>query len=93
MRFLTPLSIVLATACTTTYGFEVPVSPERTSNGRRVLSTTRQASNNGTRSGTNWPACPSVWWEISTTMTKQYLADGQCTDAARAAIRAAFHDW
>ncbi|KAF2729875.1 heme peroxidase [Polyplosphaeria fusca] len=37
-------------------------------------------------------SCPSVWTEISTTLTAQFLADGQCTDAARAAIRAAFHD-
>jgi hypothetical protein len=37
-------------------------------------------------------ACPAVWSEISDTLTQQFLADGQCTDAARAAIRAAFHD-
>jgi hypothetical protein len=36
--------------------------------------------------------CPPVWNEISTTLTAQFLADGQCTDAARAAIRGAFHD-
>ncbi|KAF2033407.1 heme peroxidase [Setomelanomma holmii] len=36
--------------------------------------------------------CPAVWNEISTTLTAQFLADGQCTDAARAAIRGAFHD-
>ncbi|KAF2443347.1 class II peroxidase [Karstenula rhodostoma CBS 690.94] len=37
-------------------------------------------------------ACPAVWGEISDTLTQQFLADGQCTDAARAAIRGAFHD-
>jgi hypothetical protein len=36
--------------------------------------------------------CPPVWNEISTALTAQFLADGECTDAARAAIRAAFHD-
>jgi hypothetical protein len=36
--------------------------------------------------------CPPVWNEISTALTAQFLADGQCTDAARAAIRASFHD-
>jgi hypothetical protein len=36
--------------------------------------------------------CPPVWNEISTTLTAQFLADGQCTDAARAAIRGSFHD-
>ncbi|KAF2855130.1 class II peroxidase [Plenodomus tracheiphilus IPT5] len=41
----------------------------------------------------NEPAsCPPVWTNISTTLTEQFLADGQCTDAARAAIRSAFHD-
>lgn len=37
-------------------------------------------------------SCPTVWTTISTALTAQFLADGQCTDAARAAIRAAFHD-
>jgi hypothetical protein len=37
-------------------------------------------------------SCPAVWREISTTLTSQFLADGQCTDAARAAIRGSFHD-
>ncbi|KAI8943620.1 hypothetical protein NX059_001606 [Plenodomus lindquistii] len=36
--------------------------------------------------------CPPVWREISTSLTAQFLSNGQCTDAARAAIRAAFHD-
>lgn len=40
----------------------------------------------------NAAVCPPVWGEISKTLTAQFLADGQCTDAARAAIRAAFHD-
>jgi hypothetical protein len=37
-------------------------------------------------------ACPAVWTLISSTLTEQFLADGQCTDAARAAIRSSFHD-
>jgi hypothetical protein len=37
-------------------------------------------------------ACPAVWTQISSTLTEQFLADGQCTDAARAAIRSSFHD-
>ncbi|KAF2263643.1 heme peroxidase [Lojkania enalia] len=40
----------------------------------------------------NGGSCPPVWNEISSTLTEQFLVDGQCTDAARAAIRAAFHD-
>jgi hypothetical protein len=37
-------------------------------------------------------ACPAVWTKISAQLTEQFLADGQCTDAARAAIRSSFHD-
>ncbi|KAL6154430.1 hypothetical protein ACJBU6_07694 [Exserohilum turcicum] len=36
--------------------------------------------------------CPPIWTQISATLTQQFSANGQCTDAARAAIRAAFHD-
>ncbi|KAI4621582.1 uncharacterized protein J4E87_000807 [Alternaria ethzedia] len=36
--------------------------------------------------------CPAVWTQISSTLTQQFLGDGQCTDAARAAIRSSFHD-
>ena len=38
------------------------------------------------------PQCPDIWTQISKTLTQQFLGDGQCTDAARAAIRASFHD-
>ncbi|KAF2640825.1 heme peroxidase [Massarina eburnea CBS 473.64] len=35
----------------------------------------------------------AVWKNISSTLTEQFLgSDGQCTDAARAAIRSSFHD-
>lgn len=37
-------------------------------------------------------SCPAVWSEISAQLSEQFLADGQCTDAARAAIRSSFHD-
>lgn len=36
--------------------------------------------------------CPPIWSQISATLTEQFSANGECTDAARAAIRAAFHD-
>ena len=36
--------------------------------------------------------CPAVWTEISTILTQQFLANGECTAAARGAIRAGFHD-
>jgi hypothetical protein len=50
-----------------------------------------KGANNGGAS-TDEATCPPVWNEISTALTAQFLADGQCTDAARAAIRASFHD-
>jgi hypothetical protein len=37
--------------------------------------------------------CPAVWSRISQDLTKMFLqADGQCNDAARATVRAVFHD-
>ena len=37
--------------------------------------------------------CPAVWNQVSAKLTTMFLgSDGQCTDDARAAIRAAFHD-
>jgi hypothetical protein len=48
--------------------------------------------NNGVQKQEDSEECPAVWSEISTALTAQFLADGQCTDAARAAIRASFHD-
>lgn len=51
---------------------------------------TNMLTNNGAKK--EEATCPAVWSEISTALTAQFLADGQCTDAARAAIRASFHD-
>ena len=36
--------------------------------------------------------CPTVWATISKDLTSRFLTDGQCNPAARAAIRAIFHD-
>lgn len=38
--------------------------------------------------------CPAVWTKVSGVLTKKFrdTSTGQCNDAARAAIRAAFHD-
>lgn len=36
--------------------------------------------------------CPEVWGSIAEELKWRFLANGECTDAARAAIRAAFHD-
>lgn len=55
------------------------------------LGDTLKGVNNG-GANTDAATCPPVWSEISTALTAQFLADGQCTDAARAAIRASFHD-
>ncbi|KAL5121522.1 hypothetical protein ACEQ8H_000594 [Pleosporales sp. CAS-2024a] len=53
-------------------------------NGKGVLSTETGGGDDST--------CPPVWNDISTALTAQFLANGECTDAARAAIRASFHD-
>lgn len=37
-------------------------------------------------------ACPQVWYNISSELSTLFLTDGQCNDAARAAIRSVFHD-
>jgi hypothetical protein len=37
-------------------------------------------------------ACPQVWYDISGELNGIFLSDGQCNDAARAAIRGVFHD-
>jgi len=37
-------------------------------------------------------ACPAVWQTISKELSLMFVANDQCTDAARAAIRAVFHD-
>jgi hypothetical protein len=36
--------------------------------------------------------CPQAWFDISGELSGMFLTDGQCNDAARAAIRAVFHD-
>ncbi|KAF2280551.1 heme peroxidase [Westerdykella ornata] len=77
MHFLTPFTILLTAAYTTTSALKAPVNPA----GRKE-----------TKHGDDWASCPPVWDEISATLTREYLANGQCTDAARGAIRAAFHD-
>lgn len=93
MYFSTPLVAILA-AASTAEAFDV--SSEVTtaaSNGKRSLGKIIQTVNTAVSSlFQRQGSCPAVWSEISTTLTAQFLADGQCTDAARAAIRAAFHD-
>jgi hypothetical protein len=37
-------------------------------------------------------SCPAVWKTISTELTGMFVGGGGCTDAARSAIRAVFHD-
>jgi hypothetical protein len=74
---------------------ELPNMQAATSNTKRALNGVTDIVGNTISSllPRTTRSCPAVWYEISTTLTEQFLADGQCTDAARAAIRAAFHDW
>jgi hypothetical protein len=78
--------ITLVVAVSTTQAFQLADFKAAASEVTRSVSDA--TSSLFTRRG----GCPAVWSEISTTLTAQFLADGQCTDAARAAIRGAFHD-
>ena len=73
--------------------FELPSIKSATANTRRALNELANVVGSAVSLQPRTKSCPPVWSEISTTLTEQFLADGQCTDAARAAIRAAFHDW
>lgn len=48
------------------------------------------ARKNGVSGGDS--SCPAVWTHVSKELTSKFLTDGQCNPAARAAIRAVFHD-
>jgi hypothetical protein len=78
------ISILAVTSTTQAFPF---------SNIRAVTANiiTRSLSSATSKLSTRQDQC-AVWRNISTTLTAQFLADGECTDAARAAIRAAFHD-
>lgn len=44
------------------------------------------------RSNGKRAACPAVWTNISSVLTADFVNSGQCSDDARGAVRAAFHD-
>ena len=100
MRVSTTVTLLIG-AFATTQAFELPDIAKAASNGKRALSDAVHTINSAAGSlfhrsyptGSTGNECPAVWSEISTTLTAQFLANGECTDAARAAIRAAFHDW
>ena len=48
----------------------------------------------GSSGGGGGGSCPPIWSTVSADLTKMFLntTTGQCTDDARASIRAAFHD-
>jgi hypothetical protein len=79
-----------------TQAFYIPNTATVRSSGKRTIGKVVDAIGDVVDSlltGSESQSCPAVWSEISTILTGNFLADGQCTDAARAAIRAAFHDW
>lgn len=99
---------IIALLAATSTAQTLDVSPEKrepgllsglVSTATNIVSGTVNAVGNTVNSilnpgnGATPASCPAVWNNISTTLTGVFLADGQCTDAARAAIRAAFHDW
>jgi hypothetical protein len=92
MYISTSFVAILATAISaqalqSSDGQTSPLEPRQGTRGllSGIIGTFRQLTDRQT-------TCPPVWNEISTTLTAQFLGDGECTDAARAAIRAAFHD-
>lgn len=91
-----PLSITVSIGLATlVQGFAFSDFSEVAANGKRALITVAETVGDAVEGlvGRGKEECPKVWWEISEVLTAQYLANGECTDAARAAIRAAFHDW
>lgn len=52
---------------------------------KRSVSTLRARKDGG-------GSCPAVWSTVSKELVTKFVANGQCNDDARAAIRAAFHD-
>ena len=82
--YTSTLLTALVASASTASAFQLPSLNTATSNLKRSVSTlfSRQYE----------ASCPPAWSNISTVLTAQFLADGQCTDGARAAIRAAFHD-
>lgn len=88
--YVTKPFIALLAAASTAQAFEklsidnLAPSNEKRSSVRDILDGVKTTLNElFTRQG----SCPPVWTEIRDTLTAQFLADGQCTDAARAAIR------
>jgi predicted secreted protein len=85
--------VVLLHVSLMTQAVELPRIQSAAANTKRALNDLANVLGSAVNSLRPRNSCPPVWSEISTTLTEQFLANGQCTDAARAAIRAAFHDW
>lgn len=102
MRFST--TFALATAATTIHAISFPdvsaVLPDLTAAKRDFEAVKRTISSisipdifSAKRDlETRQSGCPAVWTTISKELTGLFLSNGQCNDAARAAIRASFHD-
>ncbi|KAE9975859.1 hypothetical protein BLS_002365 [Venturia inaequalis] len=56
-----------------------------------AIPNTKTANIYPTTTNTN-SSCPAVWTFISKELTTLFVGNGQCTDDARSAIRAVFHD-
>ena len=84
--FISNTFIALLAAASTTQAFQFSEVATAASDIKRSVSDAASSL------FTKRASCPAVWSEISTALTAQFLANGQCTDAARAAIRGAFHD-
>ena len=90
--YISKSCIAILAAASTAHAFQFSDISTAVSNTKRGFFGDLLGSIFGPRTQTQAAECPAVWGEISAILTQQFLADGQCTDAARAAIRAAFHD-
>ena len=84
--------VALLAAASTAQAFSFSDITTAASNLRRSFSKGPAPNNGNNGHHQRTDICPEAWYNVSTTLTGVFLADGQCTDAARAAIRAAFHD-
>jgi hypothetical protein len=83
MHFSNPLAL-LAIAATSVQAINFPSLSLRQSNSTDGGASAESADQKG--------KCPAVWTSISKDLTGMFVSGGQCTDDARAAIRAVFHD-
>lgn len=90
MYFSNSLS-VLALAATSAQAINFPSFPSLSLRQTNITTST-DADASANTYGPGKSSCPAVWTYISKELTGMFVSGGTCTDAARASIRAVFHD-